>query len=138
MNSLPSTARAALSFAGPDAAGAMARTAWRQGRDQLAEVAIRKALVGQTADPDDSDTLAVRSNLAAILQAQGKLEEAEAQYREILAAHTAASGVDLLAVRNNFAAALHAQGRPAEAEAEYREILRARTGLRLAPTTPRR
>jgi eukaryotic-like serine/threonine-protein kinase len=129
-----STARAALGFAGPDAAGAIARTAWRQGRYELAEVAIRQALdaVGQIAGPDDADILAVRNNLAAILQAQGKLGEAEAQYREILRADTAAPGADrpeILAVRNNFAAALHAQGKLGEAEAEYRAILRARTEL---------
>jgi tetratricopeptide (TPR) repeat protein len=129
-----STARAALSSAGPDAAGAIALTAWRQGRYELAEAAIRKALdaEGQTAGPDDADTLAARNNLAAILQAQGKLGEAEAQYREILEADTKTPGVDrpeILAVRNNFAAALHAQGRLGQAEAEYRAILRARTEL---------
>jgi tetratricopeptide (TPR) repeat protein len=126
------TARVALSFAGPDAAGAIALTAWRQGRYDLAEAAIRKVTdaVPQGGDPSDADTIAVRNNLAAILQAQGKLSEAVAQYREILETGIAGPDLDrpeILAVRNNFAAALHAQGRLGEAEAEYREILQART-----------
>jgi len=129
-----STARVALSYAGPDAAGVIALTAWRQGRYELAELAIRKVFdaVGQRSSPDDPDIVAVRNNLAAILHAQGKLSEAEAEYRTILRARTEPFGSDrpeFLAVRNNLAATLHAQGRLSEAEAEYVAILQTRTEL---------
>jgi eukaryotic-like serine/threonine-protein kinase len=123
-----STARIALIHAGPDAAGAIALTAWRQGRYELAELAIRKVVgaIGQRPDPNDPDTLAVRNNLAAILHAQGRLSEAVAEYRAILQTHTEPFGLErpeFLAVRSNLAAALYAQGRPGEAGAEYLAIL---------------
>jgi eukaryotic-like serine/threonine-protein kinase len=129
-----STARAALSYAGPDAASAIALTAWHQGRYGLAELAMRKVFeaIGQRFGPEDPDTLAVRNNLGAALHAQGRLGEAEAEYRAILRASAEPNGpdqLDFLAVRNNLAAALHAQGRLGEAEAEYLAILRARTEL---------
>ncbi|MGH3219112.1 MAG: tetratricopeptide repeat protein [Streptosporangiaceae bacterium] len=127
-----STARVALSYAGPDAAGAIALTAWRQGRYELAELAIRKVVdtIGRRSDPNDPDTLAVRNNLAAILYAQGRLGEAETEYRAILQSRGEPSGPDrpeFVAIRNNLAATLHVQGRLDEAEAEYLAILQTRT-----------
>ncbi len=135
-----STARAALSYAGPDAAGAIALTAWRQGRYDLAELAIRKVVdtIGKRSGPNDPDILAVRNNLAAILHAQGRLGEAEAEYRAILQARTepfSPERPEFLAVRSNLAAALHVQGRLGEAEAEYLAILKTLTEL-LGPDHP--
>ena len=69
----------ALSYAGPADASAIANTAWRQGRYELAETAIRVVYdaVRQTSGPDDLDVLAIRNNLAVVLQDQGKTAEAE-------------------------------------------------------------
>lgn len=125
------TVLTALSYAGPADASAIANTAWRQGRYQLAETAIRVVYdaVRQTAGPDDPEVLAIRNNLAVVLQSQGKAAEAEAEYRAILAASAgwpAAARPEVQAARNNLAAILYEQGKLAEAEAEYRAIMEAR------------
>ena len=96
--------------------------------------------VRQTSGPDDLDVLAIRNNLAVVLQDQGKTAEAEAEYRAILAARGGLPGADRpevqAAARNNLAAILHDQGRLTEAEAEYRAIVEARRQAR-GPSTPR-
>jgi eukaryotic-like serine/threonine-protein kinase len=131
-----SIVQVALSYAGPADASAIANTAWRQGRYELAETAIRVVYdaVRQTSGPDDLDVLAIRNNLAVVLQDQGKTAEAEAEYRAILAARGGLPGADRpevqAAARNNLAAILHDQGRLTEAEAEYRAIVEARRQAR--------
>ncbi len=126
-----STVLTALSYAGPADASAIANAAWRQGRYRLAEAAIRVACdaVRQTAGPDDPEVLAIRNNLAVVLQDQGKTAEAEAEYRAILAAWAGRPGAgrpEVQAARNNLAAILSEQGKLTEAEAEYRAIMEAR------------
>ena len=130
----PDIVRAALSYAGPEDASMIAAAAWRQGRYELAEIAIRKvydSVLGVSAS-DHRDALAARNNLAVVLHAQRRLDEAEAEYRAILHEMVATLGTDhpeMLAVRNNRAAILHSQGRLTEAEGEYRAILRVRTQI---------
>jgi eukaryotic-like serine/threonine-protein kinase len=125
-------ARAALRQAGPGDAGGIAATARRQGRYQLAEAALRQQLaaISAAADPDASEVLAVRNNLAIILQAQDRQTEAENEYRAILAgsADRSADRLDLLRVRNNLATVLQLQGRLADAAAEYRAVFDTLTG----------
>lgn len=125
-----STVRTALSYAGLADASVIANTAWRQGRYQLAEAAIRVVYdaVLQIADPDDPDVLAIRNNLAVVLQDQGKLAQAEAEYRAILAAKPGPPSADrpeVQAARSNLAAILYTQGKLTEAGAEYRAIMEA-------------
>jgi tetratricopeptide (TPR) repeat protein len=120
------TARAALEHASPGDAGSIAGTAWRQRRHDLAEVALRRqyAAVSRDSGVDAPVVLAIRNNLAIMLQVRHRLAEAEAEYRAILAEAMTGS-LDLLQVRSNLAAVLNAQYRLSEAEAEYRAIFAA-------------
>jgi tetratricopeptide (TPR) repeat protein len=124
-----SIARTALSYAGPGDASMIANAAWRQGRYELAETAIREVYeaVRQTSGAADPEALAVRNNLGVILQTRGKPAEAEAEYRAILAASgPGAVPAGARAARRNLAVILYDQGRLTEAEAEYRAILETR------------
>ncbi len=82
--------RAAINSAGPADADSLAYTAYTHGRYALAEQAWRKAYRAKTNDPalgpEHHDTLASRNNLAEVLRAQGRLEEAEAEHRAMLEA----------------------------------------------------
>jgi Tetratricopeptide repeat len=120
------TARAALEHASPGDAGSIAGTAWRQRRHDLAEAALRRqyAAVSREAGVDAPAVLAIRNNLAIMLQVRRRLPEAEAEYRAILA-EAMAGQLDLLQVQSNLAAVLHEQYRLPEAEAEYRAIFAA-------------
>jgi len=124
-----SIAWTALSYARPGDASMIANTAWRQGRYELAETAIREVYeaVRQTSGAADPEALAVRNNLGVILQARGKPAEAEAEYRAILAVSgPGAVPAGARAARRNLAVILYDQGRLTEAEAEYRAILETR------------
>jgi tetratricopeptide (TPR) repeat protein len=120
------TARAALDYAQPGDAGGIAAIAWRQGRLELAKTALQRQYeaVSHEADVDVPTVLAIRNNLAIMLQVQHKFAEAEAEYRAILAEPRTGQG-DLLQVRSNLAAVLQEQYRLPEAEAEYRAIFAA-------------
>jgi hypothetical protein len=120
------TARAGLDHASPGDAGSIAGTAWRQRRHDLAEAALRRqyAAVSQEATADIPVVLAIRNNLAIMLQVRRRLAEAEAEYRAILA-DPRAGLLDLLQVRSNLAAVLQEQYRLPEAEAEYRAVFAA-------------
>jgi eukaryotic-like serine/threonine-protein kinase len=136
------TVHVALRHAQPGDAVSIAATAWYQERPDLAEAGFRTAYteLRDTKGPDAPATLSSRSDLAVVLHAMGRLPDAEAEYRAILATRTAALGAthpDTLSSRNNLAVVLHAQRRLSEAEAEYREVLdiRARTLGREHPDT---
>jgi serine/threonine protein kinase/tetratricopeptide (TPR) repeat protein len=75
-------------------------------------------------------TLATKHNLASLYRDQGKCAEAEALFKEVLAARTArleAHHPDILATKNNLAVLYLDQGKGAEAEALLKEVLAART-----------
>jgi eukaryotic-like serine/threonine-protein kinase len=68
----------------------------------------------------------VHNNLGAILYAQGKYAEGEAEFRRALALWEQAVGAEtprVAGARNNLGAILRAQGKYAEAEAEHRRAL---------------
>lgn len=119
-------ARASLEHASPADAGSIASTAWRQRRHDLAEAALRRqyAAVSREAGADAPVVLAIRNNLAIMLQVRRRLAEAEAEYRAILA-EAVAGQLDVLQVQSNLAAVLHEQYRLPEAEAEYRAVFAA-------------
>jgi hypothetical protein len=134
------TVRAALRFASAADATVIATTAWDQRRPGLAEAGFLTAYtVALHADgPDAPATLASRCDLAATLHALGKLPQAEAEYRAILAGQTAVLGADhpdTLTSRNNFAAVLHEQLKMDETETEIRAVLDIRTKV-LGPQHP--
>jgi tetratricopeptide (TPR) repeat protein len=96
-----------------------------------------RGAVGQLA-PDDPVVLALRHSYAYVIDDLGRFEEAEAEYRSILAARIkslGARGPLTLATRNHLAYALSQQRRFTEAEAEYRQVLQARQEL-LGPADP--
>lgn len=118
-----STARAALAWAVAGDALSIGVTARRLGRYGLAEEAFTREF--EQLRPEDPDVLAVRNDLAATRYVQGKLEDAERDYRTILddlAQAGAGTDVDSLHVRSNLAAALYAQQRLLDAAAEYEKI----------------
>jgi hypothetical protein len=122
------TVRASLELAGPADALAIGATAWYQDRPELAVAGFRRAYseLSRTEGADAPATLASRSDLAVTLHALGRLPDAEAEYRAILAGRSTTLGAehpDTLASRNNLANVLQAQRRLAEAEAEYRAVL---------------
>jgi len=134
------TVRAALGFAGPADAVAIAATAWYQDRRDTAVAGFRRAYTEllRADGPDALTTLASRSDLAVTMHAMGRLPDAEAEYRAILDGRTAALGTshpDTLVSRNNLAVVLHSERKLNEAEAEYRAILDIRTTT-LGPEHP--
>ena len=75
---------------------------------------------------DHPEVAADRGNFAAILDALGRLDEAEQLPREAIAtfeAHYGAGNFEVGVARTNLAATLHRQGRLSEAETEYRHGL---------------
>jgi tetratricopeptide (TPR) repeat protein len=129
------TTRAALGHAPPDDAGSIAATALRQGKHMLAEAALRRQYdaVSREAAVDAPVVMAIRNNLAIVLQVQRRLAEAEDAYRAILDEPTAGQ-LDLLQVRSNLAAVLHEQYRLPEAETEYHAVFAALTAQPLPVT----
>jgi tetratricopeptide (TPR) repeat protein len=76
--------------------------------------------------------LALRHIYAYVIDDLGRFEDAEGEYRGILAARVRSLGPRdplTLTTRNHLAFALSRQGRFAEAEDEYRTVLEARTNL---------
>jgi serine/threonine protein kinase/tetratricopeptide (TPR) repeat protein len=85
-------------------------------------LAIRRAQLGD----DHPDTLISIGNMGVLLQAQGRIAEAEPYYREALDRHRRVSGPDhpgTLLAMNNMGFLLWSQGRHAEAEPYWRDAL---------------
>jgi tetratricopeptide (TPR) repeat protein len=125
--------RSALATAGASDANSLARTAYNQGRWQLAADAWQIACQLLASDPGvgehHPDTLTCRGNLARVLQDLGRLDEAEAEDRTVLAERELLLGPDhpdTLASRGNLALVLRDLGRLREARAEIRAVLAAR------------
>ena len=81
---------------------------------------------------DHPDTLISIGAMGALLQAQGRLADAEPYYREALAGLRRVLGddhPDTLTSINNMGFLLRSQGRLAEAELYYREVLEIRQGV---------
>ena len=93
-------------------------TFWQCGMYQNLETLWRVTLAR------NPDCYLARFNLGDVLVRQGRLEEAAAQYREVLRFRPE-SGAE---VHGNLANVLMAQGRAAEAAAEYRAALRINPG----------
>ncbi len=134
--------RSALAYASASDANSLARTAYNQGRWQLAVHAWRVACELLGTDPGAgekyTESLTCRGNLALVLHDLGRLEEAEAEHRRVVAARELMLGPDhpdTLASRGNLALVLRDLGRLKEARAEIREVLAARRRL-LGPEHP--
>jgi tetratricopeptide (TPR) repeat protein len=134
--------RSALACASALDANSIARTAYNQGRWQLAADAWRVACDLLAAEPGvgqhHADTLTCRGNLALVLHDLGRLEEAEAEDRAVVAARQLVLGddhPDTLASRGNLALVLRDMGRLTEAKAEIRAVVAARRRL-LGPDHP--
>ncbi len=134
--------RSALASASASDANSIARTAYNQGRWQLAADAWRIAcelLAAQTGvGQHHPDTLTCRGNLALVLHDLGRLEEAEAEDQTVVAARQLVLGddhPDTLASRGNLALVLRDMGRLTEAKAEIRAVVAARRRL-LGPDHP--
>jgi tetratricopeptide (TPR) repeat protein len=122
--------RRALASAGASDANSLARTAYIQGRWQLAADAWRIACQLLASDPgvgpDHPDSLTSRSHLALAVHDLGRLDEAAAEDRAVLAARQLVLGADhpdTMASRGDLADVLRDLGRPDEAEAEIRAVL---------------
>lgn len=75
---------------------------------------------------DDEDRLATQNFVAIAYGQAGRLDEAEALYRDLLATYRRLDGANkesTLAVATNLGKTLNAQGKHSEAEAMYRENL---------------
>lgn len=109
-----------LDKAGPADQERVAATAYAQGRYDLA---IRGWLLA--AEPTDSNALTSRNNAARALRRLGRLPEALAEHRAVVAARTIELGPthpDTLISRDNLANVLRDMGRVKEAEAEHRAV----------------
>ncbi len=99
------------------------------GDPRRAEAEFRKLLppVGQgPGGHDEPDLLATRNDLANALLAEGKGEEAEAEYRALLKIWERTAepdNPDVLAIRDNLANALYVQEKFPEAAAAHRAVL---------------
>jgi eukaryotic-like serine/threonine-protein kinase len=117
--------RSALASASASDANSIARTAYNQGRWQLAADAWRIACDLLAAEPrvgqHHPDTLTCRSNLALVLHDLGRLTEAKTEIRAVLAIRLRVLGPDhpdTVASRNNLALVLRKLGWPAEEEVQ--------------------
>jgi tetratricopeptide (TPR) repeat protein len=125
--------RGALASAAASDAGSLARTAYNQGRWPLAadswRLGCQLLAKDRSRGQEHPDTLASRNDLALVLHDLGRLAEAEAEDRAVLAARQRVLGThhpDTLASRSNLALVLHDLGRLEQAEAEIRAVLAAR------------
>lgn len=117
--------QAAVGFAGPAEADALAATAFTEGRYVLAEEAYRHAYGLRAGDPDDLATLGTRNKLALVLKALGRLQEAEAEHQAVGDILRRVLGPDhprTLINRNDRARVLRILGLLHEAEAEHRAV----------------
>ncbi len=105
-------------------------------QQQRMDDALRLRPIAEGLSQDDPLAEAgFRDVLASLLDAQGRYDEAEAEFRTVLTLVVGALGPDHLEVagcRSSLAAALDRQGRYDEAEAEYRTAL----ALRVAALSP--
>jgi tetratricopeptide (TPR) repeat protein len=96
-----------------------------QGNPHAAETLLREAF--DLADQDERYRVRILRNLAGICETQGKLVEAERQYRDALEIQTAnerEEAAETAWLRNNLAFTLQrVEGRTKDAEALYRENL---------------
>jgi hypothetical protein len=132
-----SVVRDAIDSAGPADVDSLALIAYVEGRYVLAEHAWRRAYQAKISDPafgsDHPDTLASRSDLGRVLRELGRLEEAEAEYRAVLAARVRVLGSDdplTLASRSDLADLLGGVERP---EAERLARIAYATHRRVSP-----
>ncbi len=124
--------RAAIDSCDPADKDSLGATASRQGRNELAEYAYRRAWQAKASNPDfgaeNPSTLTSRSYLANVLVDLGRLKEAEDEHRAVLEARIRTLGADnpsTLTSRANLASIWIEQGRSEEAEAELRAVLEA-------------
>ncbi len=115
---------AALPDCSPSDADAIATTAYDHGHFEVAVAGWQAAgvLPRETA----AETLTRRNNLARALRKLGRLHEAEAEHRAVIAQRTRLLGprhADTLISRDNLANVIRDLGRLAEAEAEHRQAL---------------
>lgn len=116
---------------GPNSAEFAATLAEASGRvrdvvgPDSAEVLLRQARAIPALDPETAAGVRVSLNLAYVLRAQGKLEEAEALYREAIPLFEALSpnDPDIPVYMNNLAFLLRERGANDEAADLYREAL---------------
>jgi tetratricopeptide (TPR) repeat protein len=134
--------RSALASAGAADASSLARTAYNQGRWQLAADAWQIACQLLASDPgvgqEHPDTVTSRDNLALVLHDLGRLDEAEAEIRAVLEIQQRVLGsdhIDTLTSRSNLALVLRDQARLDEAAAEIRAVLAGRQRV-LGPDHP--
>ena len=113
---------------------------WKEAEEMFREVLEgRSRLLGQDHQntlnrgnirAEHQSILRTRSNLATVLQDQGKWQEAEEMHREVLQVRIRVLGADYpetLDSRNNLANVLGDQGKRQEAEEMHREVLEARS-----------
>ena len=77
-------------------------------------------------EKDQEYTLASKNNLATVLQGQGKWQEAEEMYRDVLEVRCQVLGkshAETLSTKHNLATVLQGQGKWQEAEKMHREVL---------------
>jgi tetratricopeptide (TPR) repeat protein len=109
-------------------------TGLRQGGEYTAALHLlvrAREAVGQLSGEHPA-VLALRHSYAYVIDDLGRFEDAETEYRSILAARTRALGAEdplTLKTRSHLAFALSRQRRHAEAEAEYRQVLQAQDKL---------
>jgi CHAT domain-containing protein len=98
---------------------------FRMGRYEEAESPLRRALAIReaTLGPDHVETADSVEDLAELLTAQERDDEAENLHRRALATFEAAEGQDLAATLDNLAGLLEVEGRHGEAEALIRRAL---------------
>ncbi|MFI9836285.1 tetratricopeptide repeat protein [Nonomuraea sp. NPDC051941] len=114
----------ALPNCSPSDADAIATTAYNQGRFEVAVAGWQAA--GVLPQETAADTLNRRNNLARALRKLGRLHEAEAEHRAVIAERTRILGprhADALISRDNLANVIRDLGRLDEAEAEHRHAL---------------
>jgi tetratricopeptide (TPR) repeat protein len=98
----------------------------RLGKPAEAESLLRRALTLQVEAKERLEAAKTRIRLAEVLQEQGRLDDADAQYAQAipeLVDILPEKSPDLLAARARLARLRLAQNRPAEAEADYRAVI---------------
>jgi tetratricopeptide (TPR) repeat protein len=123
--------RVAITHANATTAAAIGEHAYGRERYELAYTAHTRAM-SLRADKEHPSALIARSNRGTALWSLGRLDEAEREHREVLAARTRLLGAGdqkTLTSRGNLAITLRSLGRLTEAEQEHREVLAARTRL---------
>jgi tetratricopeptide (TPR) repeat protein len=106
---------------------ALRRLVWVVGvRQAKVDEGLRYLPLARALSTDAQAEASLRDNLAAVLSAQGKYEDAEMEHRRALALREKTLGPehpDVAASRNNLANVLSAQGKHEDAEMELRRAL---------------